>query len=219
MAFVQNQLSTPDLTKATGLDGLSAKYLRLSAEVIARHVTKVLNMSIKTRKFTDILKKVKVTSCFKKGDKHDKPNYRPISILPVLSKVIEKHVSEHVKSYLDSNKLLYERQSGFRKDHSCETALTAMVDGRITAIDRNEVVGTVFLDFSKAFDLVDHKLLLAKLRHYKFSANTLKWFSSYLKQCCQQISVSGKVSNVQHISSGVPQGSVLGPLLFYSVHQ
>ena len=95
---------------------------------------------------------------FKKGDKHDKSNYRPISILPVLPKIIKRHVSEHAKNYLDFKKLLYERQSGFRKDHSCEIALTALVDDWITAIDKNEVVGTVFLDFSKAFDLVDHKL-------------------------------------------------------------
>ena len=162
-------------------------------------------MSIKTRKFPDI---------FKKGDKHDKSKYRPISILPVLSKIIEKHVTEHVKSYLYSNKLLYERQSGFRKDHSCETALTAMVDDWIAAIDKNEVVGTVFLDFSKALDLVDHKLLLSKLSHYKFNPNNLRWFSSYLEQRCQQVSVSGKLSNVQHIPSGLPQGSVLWPLLF-----
>ena len=111
-------------------------------------------MSIKTKKFPDIFKKAKSPHASKKSDKHDKSNYRPISILPVLSKIIERHVSEHVKSYLDSNKLLYERQSGIRKDHSCETALTDMVDDWITAIDRNEVVGTVFLDFSKAFDLV-----------------------------------------------------------------
>ena len=171
-------------------------------------------MSIKTGKFPDIFKKAKVIPFFKKGDKRDKSNYRPISILPVLSKIIQRHVSEHVKNYLDSKKLIYERQSGFRKDHSFETALTAMVNDWITAIDKNEVVGTVFLDFSKASDLVDHKLLLSKLGHYKFSSNTLRWFSLYLEQRCQQVSVSGKLSNVQHISSGVPQGSVLGPLLF-----
>ena len=127
-----------------------------------------------------------------KGDKHDKFNYRPISILPVLSKIIERYVSEHVKNYLDSKKLLYECQFGFRKDHSCETALTTMVADWITAIDKNEVVGTVF-DFSKAFDLVDHKLLPSKQGHYKFSSNTLRYFSSYLEQRCQQVSVSGKL--------------------------
>ena len=123
-------------------------------------------------------------------------------------------MSDHLKLYLNSHKLLYDRQSGFRNNLSCETALTAIIDDWITAIDNNEIVGTVFIDLSKAFDLVDDEILLAKLNCYQFNADSLKWFSSYFYGRYQQVSISGKMSANKHIKTGVPQGSVLGPLLF-----
>ena len=104
--------------------------------------------------------------------------------------------------------------SGFRNNHSCESALTATIDDWISAVDRNEIVGTVLLDLSKAFDRVDHKILLSKLKCYQFSEGSRTWFESYLYQRQQQVSIAGKLSSSMHISSGVPQGSVLGPLLF-----
>ena len=214
LAYVQNQLSTLDTAKATGLDDLSAKMLRLSSQVTAAPLTKILNLSIQTRIFPDSLKNAKVTSCFKKGVKSDKTNYRPLSILPIVSKIIERHVSDQIKEYLNNHKLLYECQSGFRNNHSCESTLTAIIDDWISAIDRNEIVGTVLLDLSKAFDLVDHKILLSKLKCYQFSEGSLTWFKSYLYQRQQQVSIAGKLSSPMNISSGVPQGSVLGPLLF-----
>ena len=214
VTYVKNQLASLDPTKATGLDGLSAKFLRISSSVIAAPLTKILNLSISTGIFPDSFKKAKVTPCFKKGDKSDKSNYRPISVLSLLSKIIEKHVAEYLKSYLESHDLLYERQSGFRSKHSCETALTAIVDDWISAIDNNEIIGTVLLDLSKAFDLVSHRLLLEKLRYYQFSDRSLHWFKSYFDHRSQQVSISGTLSSSKLISSGVPQGSVLGPLLF-----
>lgn len=110
--------------------------------------------------------------------------------------------------------VLQERQSGFRKDHSCQTALIQIVDEWIAAIDQGNIVSTVFLDLTKAFDLVNHEILITKLERYKFSHNTLLWFTSYLSNRTQQVSVSGKLSQPLEIKSGVPQGSVLGPLLF-----
>ena len=133
--------------------------LRLSSHIIAAPLTQILNLSIETKLFPDILKNAKVPPYFKKEDNTDKTNYRPISILPIISKIIERHISDQVKEYLNRHKLLYERQSGFRNNHSCESALTATIYDWITAIDKNEIVATVLLDLSRTFDLVDHKTL------------------------------------------------------------
>ena len=105
LTYVQNQLSTLDTAKATGLNDLSVKMLRLSSQVIAAPLTKILNLSIQSRIFPDSLKNAKVTPCFKKGDKSDKTNYRPISILPIVSQIRERHISDQIKEYLKSHKL------------------------------------------------------------------------------------------------------------------
>ena len=110
---------------------------------------------------------------FKTGDKDDVNNYRPISILPTLSKVIEKWIEIKLMSYLDEYSLLHKNQSGFRKGHSTESALICMTDTWLKAINEGKLVGCAMVDFRKAFDLVDHQLLLRKLRHYKFSTSTL----------------------------------------------
>jgi hypothetical protein len=212
--FVIEQLKTLSSSKSTGLDGLSARFLKLSADVVAESITKILNLSLQTGIYPKQFKLAKVTPIFKKGLKHDVNNYRPISILPIMSKIIERHVSNQIKQYLKAHNLLHERQSGFRSNHSCETALTAMVDDWIMAIDNNQFSGTVFLDLSKAFDLIDHELLLSKLSAYKFHENSIKWFQSYLGGRTQKVSVANVLSESKSISCGVPQGSVLGPLLF-----
>ena len=131
----------------------------------------------------------------------------------MLSKIIKRHVAENLKSYLEAHDLHYERQSGFQSNHSCETALTAFVDDWLSDIDRNEIVGTVFLDLSKAFDLVDHRLLLQKLKAYQFSDGSLQWFKFYFELRSQQVQFLENCQ-LQNVSSGVRQGSVLVPLLF-----
>ena len=115
---------------------------------------------------------------------------------------------------LDKHKLIYECQSGFRRNHSCQTSLTKMVDNWFTTMNNNEIVGAVLLDLSKAFDLVNHQILKQKLSVYKFSQLSQRWFDSYLSNRFQQVQISGKLSQSKEIKAGVPQGSVLGPLLF-----
>ena len=151
----------------------------------------------------------------KQVDKRSHTRNRPISVLPILiNSIFERHISNCLVDYLESNNLLYNHQSGFRRLHSCQTALTKIVDNWLNAINNSETVGTVFLDLTKAFDLVNHKLLIQKLAAYKFSSSTQSWFQSCLTNRSQQVNISGKLSDPQHIAAGVPQGSVLGPLLF-----
>ena len=117
-------------------------------------------------------------------------------------------------TFLDEYNLIYELQSGFRRLHSCQTALTKAVDNWLTAMNNNDIVGTVLLDLSKAFDLVNHNILLQKLKCYKFSPSAIALFESYLSNRSQQVHISGKLSTAKELKAGVPQGSVLGPLLF-----
>ena len=129
------------------------------------------------------------TPLFKKGSTQDPGNYRPISILPVLSKLLEKHVAIHLLEFLNSHDLLHSQQSGFRAKHSCETALHYMLNDWLSSAHANELVGVMFIDFCKAFDLVDHKLLLEKLKLYKFSQSALHWFTCYLTERQQCVKV------------------------------
>ena len=153
-------------------------------------------------------------SLFEKGSTQDPGNYRPISILPVLSKLLEKHVAIHLLEFLNSHDLLHSQQSGFRAKHSCETAFHYMLNDWLSSAHANELVGVMFIDFCKAFDLVDHKLLLEKLKLYKFSQSALHWFTCYLTERQQCVKVNSILSEKLQYNSGVPQGSVLGPILF-----
>ncbi len=126
---------------------------------------------------------------------------------------MSNHVTLSIQVFLETHSLLYERQSGFRKDHSCQTALIRIVDDWSTAINQGNIVGTVFLDLSKAFDLVNHEILVDKLHKYQFCQHTLMWFRSYLSGRTQNVISSGQLSDPLPIKSGVPQGSVLGPRL------
>ena len=144
----------------------------------------------------------------------DVNNYRPISILPTLSKVIEKWIEIKLMSYLDDYSLLHKNQSGFRKGHSTESALICMTDSWLKTINEGKLVGCAIIDFWKALDLVDHQLVLKKLRHYKFSTSTLSWFQSYLYNRTQQVVINNSCSISGDVLCGVPQGSILGPLLF-----
>ena len=211
---VIEHLNKLDSSKSTGLDGLGPRILKLLTPVIAKSLCHIINLSIMSGNFPSILKLARVIPIFKSGDKEDPGNYRPISILPTLSKVIEKHVAKQCVDYLEQFDLLHREQSGFRKFHSCHTALTKLTDNLYKEIDSGNLTGMVFIDFKKAFDLVNHNILLEKLKIYQFDKHTLNWFTSYLSDRSQKVQIGTNISESEIISAGVPQGLILGPLLF-----
>ena len=147
-----------------------------------------------------------VTPLFKKGSTDDPVNYRPISILLILSKLLERHVFNYLYEFIVCHDLSISRQSGFRSKHSCETALHLLVDEWLSSIYNKEILGVLFIDFCKAFDMVNHDIFLKKLKLYSFGQDSMSWSTSYLsnRQQCQPL----------QITYGVPQGAFLGPLLF-----
>ena len=180
--FVRNFLLNLNVRKSTGLDNIGPRILKLSANVIAPTLLFIINKSIYTGKFPRDWKEAKVKPLFKNGSKEDVNNYRPISILPTISKLIEKWVESQFFKYLNEFNLLYKSQSGFRPKHSTESALILMTGSWLKAINEGKIVGCVLVDFCKAFDLVDHHILLKKLKCYKCNDSCLSWFESYFSQ-------------------------------------
>ena len=157
-----------------------------------------------------------VAGSFKKDDAHLLNNYRPISPLPTISKVFEKVVQEQLTEFLNVNKLLYNSQYGFRKAHSTETATLELIDTLLQTLDKKDIPISIFLYLSKAFDTIDHKILYVKLRHYGINGVLLNWLINYLTGRQQFVKLDDEISNTLPISTGVPQGSILGPLLFHT---
>ena len=203
-----------NVNKAAGIDSIGPRILKLSAPVITESVTHVINLSVKTNQFPECFKCAKVTPIFKNGAKDDPCNYRPISILPTISKIFEKHVAKLLYSYLNNNSLLHKEQSGFRKSHSCQTALVKITDMWLKEMNDGNLTGVVFLDFKKAFDLVDHTILISKLKLFNFHTHAIEWIISYLNNRTQHVCIGSSKSSLAMVKTGVPQGSVLGPLLF-----
>ena len=207
-------LTNTDISKATGTDMIGPRLLKLAAPFIADEICFICNHSITSSVFPSKWKEAKVAPLHKGGPHEELNNYRPISVLPILSKVLEKHVHDSLSNFLHQHELLYRTQSGFRAGHSCETALVNMVDSWLSAIDNSKLIGIVLGDFKKAFDLVDHQILKNKLKVYGINDEALQWFGNYLSNRRQQVMINNCKSNFQSISCGVPQGSILGPLLF-----
>ena len=181
---------------------------------IIEPVAHIVNLSMKSGIMPMACKIATVTPILKNGDPNDPNNYRPISILPLLGKCIEYFVNKQLTEYVETNKLLTNHQYGFRKDHSTTFLMLNLFDKIFMSKETLKKPAIVFLDIKKAFDTVSHKVLLKKLKFYGVDGFVIKWFESYLggrKQCTK---IRGNVSPLLPVNTGVPQGSILGPILF-----
>ena len=201
-------------SKATGVDGVSARILNIAAPAIAPSLAKLINICIARGTFPTAWKQAKVTPIHKQKSKSDKNNCRPILVLPVLSKIFERHLHNSLSTFLKDNNLLYSLQSAFRKHHSTETALIDIVDRMLLNLDDNRINDLVFADFQKAFDLVIHEILIEKLSIYGLEDSSLVLVRSFLPNQTQRKVIRSAQSSPQALTHGVPQGSVLSPLLF-----
>jgi len=201
-------------SKATGLDNLPARFVSDAAEQIAPSISHIINISILQGKVPNELKLAKVTPLYKKGSKTETGNYRPVSVLSIISKVLERVVYNQIYEYIQINDLFYDLQSGFRKSYSTDTCLLNLTDHIKDEIDKGNLCGMVMLDLQKAFDTVNHDILLIKLKALGFRNDVVQWMNSYLTGREQMVIVSGTKSDTAKITCGVPQGSILGPLLF-----
>ena len=208
-------INTLDQSKSSGPHSIPPKVLHLIKNDISVLLAKLFNLSFSDGIFPDILKLAKVIPVFKnKGSTLECSNYRPISLLSNVEKIFEKIIYKRTYSFLNRNNVLYNYQFGFRRSFSTSHALMSISQSIYDALDKGNFACALFIDLEKAFDTVDHSILSAKLLHYGIRGTALNLFSSYLKNRKQFVSVSGANSETSNNKHGVPQGSVLGPLLF-----
>ena len=185
-----------------------------TADLIANPLAILINKSLSTGIFPELLKHAKVIPLFKAGNKTDIKNYRPISVLPLFDKIFEKIVHERITEFLDTNKILSDGQFGFQKGKSTSCAILHLTNFIYKCKANKETGCAIFLDLAKAFDTVNHSILLKKLEKIGIRGPVLSWFRSYLENRIQSVCCNQVNSEPLHMSHGVPQGSVLGPLLF-----
>ena len=200
--------------KAPGIDEFNTKAIKHVFNFISKPLCHIFNISISHGIFPDKLKHAKVTPVFKAGPKSEINNYRPISILSIFSKIFERIIYDRMYTFIQNNNILYEHQFGFRKGHSTSMALIDLTNEIIDAFQNNSYAMGILIDLSKAFDTIDHDILLAKLYNYGLRGIVFNLLKSYLCNRSQCTKYMNATSEFRYISCGVPQGSLLGPLLF-----
>ena len=197
-----------------GFDDVPMSVVKKTVHEIKHQLVHIFNLSLMLGVFPNKLKIAKVIPIFKKGTKNDMNNYRPISVLPAFSKVLEKIVYNRFIVFIESNNLLSRSQYGFRQNRSTTAAVLQLADHILQEFDKNKFVIGIFLDFTKAFETVDHQILLSKMEHMGVRGVALQWFKNYLENRQQLVLYNKFSSGFLNLEYSVPQGSILGPLLF-----
>lgn len=210
---VESILSTIN-TDAVGSDGISRKFIKLCCPYLLPIFTHIFNYCLTEFVFPSAWKNSLVIPLPKINNPSEFGHLRPISILPTLSKVLEKIIYRQINDYVERMNVIPTVQSGFRARHSCSTALLNIVDDILNATDENKCTVLILLDYSKAFDTVNHQLLVSILHFFGFDENSLVLIKNFLSDRSQQVKINNSISSSNKITSGVPQGSILGPLLF-----
>ena len=203
-------------SKSSGLDNMDTYIIKLIRPHIVPAITHIVNLSLSSSQFPTNYKIAKVIPLHKgkEAPMSQPKSYRPISILPVVSKVIERVVQTQITSYMNSAELFHPNHHAYRSFHSTTTAMLSMHDAWIEAAERGLHAAVVMIDMSAAFDVVDIPILLQKCKILNFSTEALKWLESYLTQRQQKVYIGGHFSSTISLEAGVPQGSILGPLLY-----
>ena len=217
---IEKIISKLEPKKSSGHDGISNKLIKDLSDVISYPMTIIFNQSIQTGRFPTAMKWADITPLYKSKNKYETTNYRPISLLLTISKILEKAVYSRTYNFLEQNQILYKSQYGFRSQHSCQDARSELVGKILKNMEEQKYTIAVFIDLSKAFDTLEHEVLFDKLYRYGIRGITLDWFISYLTDRKLRVKcrtgTTGRIeySDYYEVDYGTPQGSCLGPLLF-----